>query len=271
VIKHIITSDALIIPTSEGILQFNKTDSSYNRMLSICKMEDSNYEDLFKVKYNLNFENDDISLSYNTKSEEYELFYNSKYYYLDETFISTIFSLINDVNINFRIEYLANFLLKIFNNPYFKFNDLLEKLFNQKFLFLSNGNIVIEKIFESEYKKMYDRKRFFSEPTLVNKTLAIIDPSTIEGDYSFTEYRVLDSYFFNDEKSKLHNTWIRNEQNFIPVYNKIIEFKKNESEDKLIVNISKKVDIDYDLLNDYYNHVDKNITELAYEIVRIME
>jgi hypothetical protein len=270
-IKHIITSDALIITTSDGIFQFGKNDPNYQRVLSLCLNPEATSKDLININ-RLNYEDDNISLSYNSKIEEYELFYNSKYYYIDKTFIDILFNLVNDDNIPFKIEYAVEFFIKLLNNPYIKFNTLFPELLKRGFLFLSNGDIIIEKEFECEDNRYYDRKRTFIESNLIKKTFVVINPQNINHDYSFFGYRVIGSYIRVSEKTKLlNNSWIKNENTLMSNWEKILNILISE-EFKLTKynHLAKMFNIDNEVVSAFGKKVNDDPAEIMYEIMRMI-
>jgi hypothetical protein len=270
-IKHIITSDAIIIPTSEGILQYGKDDINFERILALCLNPQSTLFDLQKDNFNLlNYEDDDITLNYNKKSEEYELFYNSRYYYLNRLFCNNICELLND-KMPFDIKYLINFIKKLLNNPYYKFNILLDKLMEKDFLFQSDGDIIIQKEFETESEIYYDRKRSFASKDAVNKTYAIICPEAIDNEFNFFGYTVIgSSMFLNNNTRLLANSWITNEKKLIPTFHGIrTQMDKNAIQIENITFISNKYNIDRLILSNLMERYPNNVVKLVLDVLRL--
>jgi hypothetical protein len=266
-IKSIITSDAIIIPTPEGILQYNKFDPNFERIKAYCTDPNANMERLNNFQNKLNFESEDISLTYNNKVEEYELFYNGKYFYIDNLFIETIYKLINDPKIKFRVEYVANFFLKMLNNPHHKFNYMFNQLKKIGFVFLSDGNIIVEKEWEDEIKRYYERRREFLKSPLLKKTLVIINPAEIDESFNFVNYTVIGSYYTLDGKSVLNNSWITNEQRLIDVYEEVIKDTKGSEQEKTET-LAKAFGLNFNIVDSIRKVNAENKKEIIMEILR---
>jgi hypothetical protein len=269
-VKHIITNDALIIPTRKGIMQISKTDDTFSKLLAICNDGASSEDDLISFTNDYTYEDENISLTFFKKTEHGEVFYNGKYYDLDIDFSREIMKLLAK-NCDFDLLYLARFLVKVFSNANLSFNELMTSLLHESFVFLSNGNIIIEKSFENENIRFYDKKRTFAKSGEVKKTFAIIDPSTIESDYHFFGYDVIESYLYVNEFKPLKNTWIKNGKLFIQVYSEVLRIIKDEKDvTSKIGRIKKLYGVDVkDFVRDDKNNI--IAIDLTYEILYRME
>jgi len=193
--KYILTEDAIIIPTLEETFQFSKENKFFNKILNIVKTSDSK-EELNNFLFNhVNYEDNDISLIQERNSEQIEVFYNGKYFFLDKRLSKEAISLM-ELRDGFKSKYLANFLKNLFNSS-IDYKYLLDKLFNCGFSFTSDGCVIIKKNFENEDEGFhYKLKAMKKSSELVIKTYVKVNPQNIkckdDGEtFYFDEYIVL--------------------------------------------------------------------------------
>jgi hypothetical protein len=270
VIKHILTSDAIIIPSDDGILQFTKSNPNFSKIVDVCLKKSSTLKDLTIVKSALNYEDDEISLTFNQRTEEYELFHNSKYHYIDGLFTNMLHELINNHKSNFKIEYVIKMFMKMLNNPYVKFDVLFAQLLQKGFLFVDSGNIIVEKNWESESNRYYDRKRSI-ECNQVKRTLIEIDPQNLEADFSIFGYTVIESHLTTKNEPILTPSYVSNIYHFLRVYNQLLKYDNIafDKKSEYAATIAEDFGLNIADVNVLLGKTDMKKGELALELTRV--
>jgi len=221
VINYISTSDAIIIKLKKGVFSVSKTDPSYKNIFAVCQNKKSTIDDLDFFIKGLEYSDDDISISYDDKTEMCEVYYNGKYYTLNFNLTQELRGLFI---FGFKTVYLANFLKKCFNNPYHSFNDLINFLYSKSFCFNNDGDLIMGKDFENESARRYLRERKFDSGNRDTiRTLIKLNPADINENFMIEDYKVISSYYQSADSKLLLFTWITNEENLTGIYKDILD------------------------------------------------
>jgi len=188
-IKHIITDEAILIPTSKGVIQYQKDDDLYNDILTLVMKEDSTLEDIKKLNSSCNYEDDDIVFIQEKNTDSVEVIFNGRYHFLNHTFVSRLIQMLK-LNDGFQMKHAANFIKRLLKNN-FNLTNTLEKLLEIGFLYTPSGQIISVKNFENEGKGVFAKKRSFAEKDMIKKTFILINPEDIDAHFNFDQYIVL--------------------------------------------------------------------------------
>jgi len=189
-IKHILTNDAILVPTAKGTLQYSRISKICDRVLEILQSSD-NVADLEKLGA-IFYEDDEITINQDKDSEVIEVFHNGKYFDLDDRLTKEFCKLIA-LNDGFEIEHGANFLKKLLNSR-IDFDALLDILYQIGFSFTSEGDIVIMKEYEEEGYNEYFKLRTHVKGDKIKGSYCIVDPTILDVDMSFDVYRIIGHY-----------------------------------------------------------------------------
>jgi hypothetical protein len=199
-IKYLLTEDSLFIPSLKVTLLKERPD--FDEVVSLCKNPETTIEQIEYLNPNLNYESSDIIIESNITGTE--VWYNGKYYEIHKDFVTTCKSLLNQ-RTSFTKEVLGNFLLKVLKNPNYSFTNLGDFIFERKFNFLDNGNILVYKKYETDDERRVNRL-IEERPMQIDKwntkvengkyTVVEIDPSEIDNGMVIN-YRIREVTIFN--------------------------------------------------------------------------
>lgn len=155
-IKYLLTSDAIFIQPLK--LQISRETDYFDEILSICKDESSQIDDLSFLSGNLSYSSSHLSIEDN--DEFAEIYFDGKYYSFPYDFYKTCKQLLKD-RTSLTLEGIHNFLLNCFRNSDYHFEELWNFLSRIKFNFMNNGNILVLKKYKENDENL--KNRFMEE------------------------------------------------------------------------------------------------------------
>jgi len=212
-IKHIITDEAIIIPTQKETIQIAKDSPLFIKVAAICENPDNNIEQLEFLSGSFNYDDGDFSFSYNNKTNISEVYFNGKYYTVPKWFVDKCVEL-KQSEMTFRIKYAALFLKKIFSNFNVSWDILFNDLEKSGFYFNKDGDIIVTKEFEkSDQDNMFEEKLRNIENMFdkITKTFILVNPENITkvGEkLQIFGYQILKSEIGNCILKKTNGTFI---------------------------------------------------------------
>jgi len=231
-IKHILTEEAVLIPSTEGIIQIQKSHKKFDKIMNSIMNTDS-VSNIMKYMNRFSYEDDEISISQD-KNEKIEIFYNGKYIDLDER-MNVIFKRLMSLDDGFELSYGAAFLKKLLKNRYYSLNTMFDILFSNGFAFTANGNIIIAKEYEEESNRFYPKVRSFANRDFVKVSLAVVDPSTLDQDMNFFYYHVIGHLITKNSSEYLKSltgTYIGNVNKYLTIKEDILKLANTKAKNE---------------------------------------
>jgi len=228
-LNYILTDEAIVIPTGKEILQVSRGDKRFNRIAEILHREKTTLSEIMIIiNRSFNYEDDEISFTQEKGSDEIEVFYNGKYFTLDNRLALEIKTLL-EMDDGFRIEYGVKFIKKLLDAR-IPFNYLLSSLFEQGFSFTSDGNIVTVKSGESktEVPGHYIRNRRLQNDDYALYNYIVIEPKYLfrddDDNICYSEYHVIGTIMGGLHKVKpfLKGTYVGISDSLIELHDLVV-------------------------------------------------